>query len=515
MSTRRKFLKNGILLCAVGLSSRTVALIMGAFISRTIGAEGIGLNSLVMNVYTFALTFATAGIQLTVTALVAGALGEGKRSDTSRILRGAFSYALIFSTAATLALLFLSGALSRHVIGDSRVSGAVNILAFSLIPAALSAVISGYFVGMRHVSLNAAVGVVGQTARVVLTVLLLLRYKDGGTHSAIFALALGVTLTELCVFALSMLEFIIDRFVGKFDGQRGFGLKDVSVVAMPLALSAYVRSALLTLEHSLIPKRLRLYGQDGGESLASYGYIGGMALPLLLYPMVPLSAFSSLLVPEFAEARAGGGFKRMEYIASRALTLTLSYAICAAVLFFTFSEELGYVVYGSYNAGHYIALLAPVVPIMYLDHVADNMLKGIGEQVYSMWVNIIDSFLSVCLVFVLIPIFGISGYAFVIVGMEAFNFLLSAVRLKKRVSFKIDFIRAVIMPLLSMGISSFLVKSLFRVRGAEVDLRLLIFEGVFTLSSYFALMLILKPLFSRRYKSASKATISPKPSKRA
>ena len=144
-------------------------------------------------------------------------------------------------------------------------------------------------------------------------------------------------------------------------------------------------------------------GEGSSEAYAHYGILHGMALPLVLYPMAPLSSFSGLLVPEFAEDSAGGNIKRMERIASEAINTTLVYAALASVILFVFSEELGYAVYGSYDAGRFIAILALIVPIMYLDHVTDGILKGIGEQVYSMWVNISDSLLSVMLVWVLIP----------------------------------------------------------------------------------------------------------------
>ena len=35
--------------------------------------------------------------------------------------------------------------------------------------------------------------------------------------------------------------------------------------------------------------------------------------------------------------------------------------------------------------------------------ITDAILKGVGEQVFSMWVNITDSLLSVALVWILIP----------------------------------------------------------------------------------------------------------------
>ena len=72
---------------------------------------------------------------------------------------------------------------------------------------------------------------------------------------------------------------------------------------------------------------------------------------------------------------------------------------------------------------------------MYLDHVADSVLKGIGEQVYSMWINITDAMLSIALVWLLLPKLGIMGYAVCIIVMEAYNFALSSARLLSKIRF--------------------------------------------------------------------------------
>ena len=79
MKRRIEFFKSGLTLTAVGLSLRTVGMLFGAFITRTIGAEGIGLYTVIMTVYSFAITFATSGISLTVTRLVAE-LSERERN---------------------------------------------------------------------------------------------------------------------------------------------------------------------------------------------------------------------------------------------------------------------------------------------------------------------------------------------------------------------------------------------------------------------------------------------------
>ena len=502
MSKKTGFFYNGILLTLVGFAMRAVGLFLGAYISSVIGAEGVGLQSLIATVYSFAITFATSGVSLSVTRLVAAAIGEGTEGE--RILRGAFVYAALFGTAATVGLASLSGVIGRVILSDTRTASALSMLSLSLLPIAFSSVISGYFVAVRRVTLNAAVQVLGQAMRIGLTVVLLMRFAEGGVESAVMALALGVTLTEWACFAVALIEFVFDRRIYKNIGERGYATGEVAKMALPLAFSAYVRSFLLSVEHSIIPKRLVERGNTTSEALASYGYLHGMALPIILFPITPLSSFSGLLVPEFAESEGAGQTRRMEYIATQALDKTLMYAMMIAVFIFTFSEELGYVVYDSYDAGYYISLLAPVIPIMYLDHVTDAMLKGIGEQVFSMWVNIADSFLSVILVWVLIPLLDISGYAVVIIVMELFNFTLSFMRLRRRVRFRIRFARSVILPLLCAVLSAALTLALFDFNGSVTGAMGLVMKGVFAVCAFLSLRMLCGLLESKTMKKQTK-----------
>ncbi len=120
MTGAKRFIKSGIMLTLVGLAMRTVAMFFSAFISRTVGAEGTGLYTLIMTVYSFAITLATSGISLTVTRLVASAIGEGKSFEVGRVLRGAFLYSFLFGLLATLGLFFGAELLGREVLSDER-----------------------------------------------------------------------------------------------------------------------------------------------------------------------------------------------------------------------------------------------------------------------------------------------------------------------------------------------------------------------------------------------------------
>jgi stage V sporulation protein B len=80
------------------------------------------------------------------------------------------------------------------------------------------------------------------------------------------------------------------------DGTRGSRLTIRMLhIAMPLALSAYARTSLNTLQHILVPKGLRRAGQTADSAMADYGVIQGMAFPVVTFPACLLAVLSELL----------------------------------------------------------------------------------------------------------------------------------------------------------------------------------------------------------------------------
>ena len=489
---RKRFFYNGFLLTLVALAMRTISLFFGAYVTRTVGEVGMGLYTLIGTVYGFAVTLATSGVSLTVTRLVASAIGKREERGVMRALGGAFLYALAFGAVATLGLFLLSDLLATTLLSEPETAVSMKILAASLLPVSFTSAISGYFVGVKRVGFNAAVQVTAQLLKIPLTVWLVSEFKQHGDASSVAALCLAVTVTEIVSLVLISVELAVDLSRHKTGRLASPDLAGVAKTAIPLGASAYVRSALLTVEHSIIPKRLGERGESVEGSFAAYGALHGMALPMILYPMAAISSFAGLLVPEFAESEAAGNRARIDRIGTETVNTTLTYAAVCAVFLYFFAEELGYTVYDSYNAGYYIAMLAPVVPIMYLDHVTDAMLKGVGEQVYSMWVNISDSFISIILVWTLIPKLGILGYAIAIIGMEAYNFTLSALRLRRHVSFKLNFADSLILPTASAALSALLARSLFSMNGAVTTPTWLILKMLLALCIFVGLHILIR-----------------------
>jgi stage V sporulation protein B len=455
MKTKRQYLFNALLMTAVALLMRTVTVSFNVYVSNRVGAEAMGLLALVSSVYGFAVTLATSGIHLATVRTVAERLERSKGAENKRCLRACLSYAACFGTLATVLLFLLARPIGESLLRDIRTVRALRMLSLTLLPIALTSVLNGYFTAVRRAWKNALAQVTEQGVKITFTAYLLVIVAPKTVEGSMLAILMGGAVAESLSLALNVILYLFDkRHFRHLEGEkkRGFGEKRINVaaIAMPVAISAYMRSGLLSIEHILIPRGLTAHGAGNSAALAAYGSLHSMALPVVLYPAAILSAFASLLIPEMTEQQSARNHVEIRYIAGRVYQMTLLFSIGVGGVMLFLSGELGSVLYDSNEVAHFIRTLAPLVPIMYLDTATDAMLKGLGQQVYSMNVNIIDALISVICVAVLVPHMGINGYLVTIYITEILNAALSITRLLRVTGFRPRLLSLVVRPLLSV-----------------------------------------------------------------
>ena len=220
---------------------------------------------------------------------------------------------------------------------------------------------------------------------------------------------------------------------GRRDGNASVKLpttlRDSAAISLPSAVGAYARQGLTTLEHLAIPAGLRKSGLSKENALAVYGLLQGIAFPLVMFPYAVIGSFTSLLIPEMAEQKERGDRAGIAGLTRQVYRYSALFSVGACGIFVNFAGELGRMVYDSTEASVYTFLLGLLVPFMYLDTAVDALLKGMGEQVYTMKVNIADAAAGLILVYVLTPKLGIYGYLLTIWLCELGNLWASIRRL--------------------------------------------------------------------------------------
>ena len=462
MTRLRKYLANGLLMTLVALALRGLGVTFNAYITKTIGAEALGLYTLLGSVYSFALTLALSGINLTTTRLVSDGIGEKSALKVRKSMQKCICYALFFGLLSSALLLFLAEPLAIKVLKDARLIKPLRLCGATLPLISLSACFNGYFTAVRRVYKNAVAQISEQLARIFFCVALLNLFFGRDMESCCIALVLGGALAEMFSFTISLLFFVFERQAKvKLQDTEHVDERKITKkmlgIGLPLALSTYFRSALLTIEHILIPIGIEKSGANRAQSLIAYGTLQSMVMPLVLFPSAIIHSFSGLLVPELAELKIQSNKTEIKYVASRVCHLALTFAVGISGLMIFFSNELGLGIYGSAEAGRYIRLVAHIIPIMYLDTTVDNMLKGLGEHIYTMAINITDTLCSLVMVWILIPKMGIYGYITLIIVSEMFNSSASIYKLVKVTKLRFRALKWFALPVISIILSTWIV----------------------------------------------------------
>lgn len=418
-----KIYLNTAVLTAATLFLRGVGMLFQVYLADTIGASSLGVHALIMSVYTVFVTLSSGGIRFAVSRLSAECISLHKSVGKTVFVAVLYSAALGILSGA---LLFFSAPfIAERWIGMTQALWALRALALSLPFISVSAVFGGYFTGAEQIGYCVGVNIFEQIGRIALTVILLTKFAHLGLGHICLALAAASVFGEAvnCILHFVLYRIHIVRFSEKTPSPHN--LKRLFSTAMPIAVSAYMRTGLSSLGHILIPKGLRKSGADFAAAFETYGYIHAMTFPLLLFPSALLSALAELIVPRLTAAQAENRPQRIDSMARRAFKGGLIFAAGISSVMFFFGKELGLAVYKTDSVGIFMQIFAPLIPVMYCDMVTDGCLKGLGLHMKAMYINLAEATLNVVLLYALIPAFGIAGYGISIYVCECFNFILS------------------------------------------------------------------------------------------
>lgn len=477
-----KIFVNTLMLTAAALVMRGVGMIFQVYLADKIGASSLGLYSLIMSVYTMFVTLGSGGIRFAVSRLTAEC--SALKGNIRKTVLTSLIYALVLGVFSAWLLFFGAGFIADRWIGMIEAVLALKILALSLPFISVSSVFGGYFTGVERVVRSVCVNIFEQLGRIALTVILLGRYGSLGITYICAALAASAMLGECISCALHIILYIFDvrRFPKSTAGER-YWYKIFST-AMPIAVSAYMRTGLSSLGHILIPKGLRKSGANFAAAFETYGYIHAMTFPVLLFPSALLSALAELIVPRLTAAQAEGRKNSIDYMSGRVFKSGLIFSVGIGVIMFFFGKELGMAIYKTSQVGYFMHIFAPLVPIMYCDMITDGCLKGLGLHMKAMYINLAEATLNVVLLYFLIPRLGIMGYGISIYVCECFNFFFSFKTLLSCAKIQISpieifsiFISGIIAAFLSKMLFSGIAASIIAVIGIYAAL-LIIFEAI-------------------------------------
>lgn len=457
MRKLKVFLINGIVLTATSFLLQTIGLFFNVYISNKIGSESVGVFQLLMSVYTFFITFALSGINLSCMRIISEEIAKGFSGNTKKAMKYCLAYSLLFGGLAGVLLFIFTPFISTNWLHNKISFTPLYIISFSLPFLALSAALKGYFSAVRRVSKTAFSEIFEQIIQIIIVTYLINLFMPPTVDYACISLVLGATISEVFSFIFIFILYKIDSKQYKISPKSNSKFVGKLLhISLPIAFTSYVRSGLSTLQQLLIPFRLEKSGISCGTALSQYGQVSGMVMPIIMFPSIFILSFCNLLIPEFSEYNVQNKRIQINYNITKIIKYTLYFSTCIFGIFLCFSKELCTIIYNMPELSMYLVVLSPTIILIYLDKVVDSILKGLDLQVKVMGINILDLLSCLGFIYFLLPVVGIKGYLFVILFSETLNFTLSLRILIKETHFKFD-ITNIIKPTFSLICSILLI----------------------------------------------------------
>ena len=327
-----------LLLTAVGFFCRILGFFYRIFLSRTIGAEGLGLYQMIFPLHGIAFALCAGPIQTSLSRLTAASPEKGRA-----FLRVSLALSLSIALPLTSLIYTFADFLAARVLLAPECAPLLPALALSIPFCAIHACCCGYYYGLKKTAVPAFSQVVEQCIRIFSVLLIVHVCHTNRIPITVLLAVWGLLIGEAASAVFCLLVYGCSKSVAILPNANTPItplLLPLLTMALPLMANRLTLSFLQSLEAIFVPNQLLLSGLSRVESVSIYGVLTGMALPFILFPSAITNSLAVVLLPAVSEAQAQNQPDKIEHTISMALRYSLYMGILCVGLFTRFGPAL-------------------------------------------------------------------------------------------------------------------------------------------------------------------------------
>ena len=343
------------------------------FLSRILGAEGLGIYQVAYTVFAVFITLSSSGLPITLSRTVTKHRARKNARGEHGATTAAILISLLFSMPLTI-LLFLLRPQFSTVFSDPRCADLFYIMIFSLSFTAVYAVIRGYFWGRKQFLAYSLIEFIEEIIMIITGIALLL---SASAIPDVNKAAIAILISYLCSFALALVYFIAKG--GKFASPRAefLPLLKSSLPITAMRTSSTLMSSLISV---IFPIRLMAAGFTSAHALGEYGVVYGMVMPVLMIPTSLIGSLATVLVPELSECSYKKETAKLSALVSKALSSTLFIVSLLIPFYIVCGEDVGILLYSNAKSGQMITVCALVLVPVGVTMICTSILNSLGHE---------------------------------------------------------------------------------------------------------------------------------------
>lgn len=451
-SSNNKFLKGTLILTVSSIVVKVIGSLNWIILSRVLGGEGIGLYQMGFPIYLMAITLSSAGIPVAISIITAEKLAQKDFLGAKRVFN--VSLWLLFVTGLVFASALFFGAhwlIDNHWIRDSRAYYSIIALAPAVFFVTFLASFRGYLQGWQIMTPTAASEIVEQLMRVVTMIVFANMFMPHGLAYAAGGASMGAGVGAFC--ALLVLMWFYGRLKQKLKAdlqqQNPLATRESARaiisrllrLALPVSMSSLMLPVVANLDLLIVPQRLEAAGFHISQATEFFGYLTGMAVPLINLATIFTAAMTISLVPAISESRALNDVFGIRAKTRTAFRVALIITCPCFVGMYFLAEKIVALIYNAPGAADAIQTMSVGILLLGLHQISTGILQGLGRTSIPVINMILAAAVKVFLSWTLtaIPTLGIKGAAMATVVDFGLAAVLNMIFIYKYTGFALSF----------------------------------------------------------------------------
>lgn len=478
---KKKFFASVATVTVFGVFTRIISFVFKIYLSRTLGAEAIGLYQMALSVFFLFASISASGIPLVLSRKTAETIALEKRTDYS-LVTSALVLGTIISSSCILVLTFTKNYLG-FLFSEPAALPVFSVTIPALLSTTVYSVIRGFFWGKKEFTAFSATETIEEILRILFSVVFI-SGAISGVYGA-YAVALAFTASDLVIAAILFIMYFVKG--GKIT--KPSAVKKILLPSLPVTAMRMFSSLIGTLIAFILPTRLLSFGMTAAEATAAYGRISGMANPLLLAPNAVIASLTIVLIPEMS----ANGAKKEYALLNRHLNNGINFSFLVSGLFMVayvaLGKEITSFLYADVQSGEYLQYAAYIMLPMCLSQLTQSALNSIGKEMTSFINYIVGNVGMIILICVLPKYIGIYSVAVATFFSLVTTSVLNIYSLKRNVNFSFGFLKYLVMVTLFIFPSAFMSDCLYSFFGEKIPTVALFTAAFVGVSAYCLLCL--------------------------
>ena len=422
----KSLFKTVFLIVVFSFITRLFGFIFRIWLSRTIGAEALGIYQVSFSIFMVLLTIVASGIPLIVSRQTAKQVMRKDKHTEHDIVSSSVIYSLILSVIISVIVLIFQNPISK-IFADPRCIFILIALLPALIFSSVYSSVRGNLWGRNNYLATCSAELFEQIARIIICVILLcgLFPQISGDMGAAISMSIACILS--CIFVVVWYIRVGGKFV------KPTYIKEIAKTSTPITLMRVASSLIQPVIALVIPFRLVSAGYTNSQALSLYGIASGMTMPLLFIPMTVIGSLSYALVPDLAGASAN---KDENYIKSR-ITSSLNFSIFVSCLvipiFIGAGENIGIFFFDNVTSGVLLSQSAWVILPLCLTNISSSILNSMGLELKSFKNYIVGAICMLLCIWFLPKYIGIQSLIWAMGSCFTISSILNIRMIKKQI----------------------------------------------------------------------------------